>query len=309
MRAYYGFQPPSPIPSIKEYFGPLPPTPPANIREYYGLPPSCVQEYYGLKPPPPPPNLKEHYNNQLPSHIQNTREYYGPQPPSQPLKIKEYFDLQPPPPPPHIKENYGIQLSPLPSNVKGQCVPQPPSPPTNIRENYGPQPHSSTPSNKGYYDIKYPSFIPTNKDHNSLVEPNNEGFFGPELQSILPCGSRLNDRQFVPPASNKELYEPHPPSPRHRQSYDASSPLSNDFEYYTATRQFSPLHNRGTSSFRDASLEDSSLLQVSIIPSVSFTIHETTHVKSPVADQEDSLALARNVPYVSGDVTDRTLKP
>jgi hypothetical protein len=163
--------------------------------------------------------------------------------------------------------------------------------------------------------MKYPSFTPSNGGRNSLVEPNDEGCFGPGLQSTLPYARRLHEHQSIPPASSKGRYEPHPPSPPNRQPYDTPSPLSNDFEHYTAKHQFSSEPNRDKSaplSFRATSLQDSagpSLLQVSIVPSVSFTIQDTTHLGSSGALPEDPLARARNVPYNSGDVSDRTLKP
>jgi hypothetical protein len=285
-----------------------------------------MRENCGPQPPSPPPNIKGNYGPQPPSPPPNIKGNYGPQPPSPSTNIRESYGSQPNSPPPHIKENCCPEPPFIPSNIKYYSGPQPAAPSPNIKEHsylfpssspdntehYGHQPHSSSPSNKGYHDIKYTSFIPTNQENNGLVEPNNGGCFGPELPSILPYGRQLHDRQFITPASSKKPYEPHLPSPCHRHAHNPSSPLSNNFEYYTEKRQFSPLHNRGTSSFQDTSLDDatgSSLLQVSIIPSVSFSIQDTAHLGWPGAALENPLALARNVPYFSGDIWGRTLKP
>jgi len=154
---YYGPQPPSPPPHIKEYYGPQPPSPPPHIKEYYGpqppSPPPHIKEYYGPQPPYPPPLIKEYYGPQPPSPPPHIKEYYGPQPPYPPPHIKEYYGPQPPSAPPHIKEYYGSQPPYPPPQIKEYYGSQPPSPPPHIKEYYGPQPPSPPPSNNGYYDL------------------------------------------------------------------------------------------------------------------------------------------------------------
>jgi hypothetical protein len=171
--------------------------------------------------------------------------------------------------------------------------------------------HSSSPNNRGYHDIRHTSLISRNEDLNNVQGANNEGYFGPELPSVLPYGRRLENHQVTPPVGSRGQWEPHPQSQPRRQPHDPSSAPSNDFQYYTTKRQFPPVHNGGTGAFRESSLEvstSSSLLQVSIVPSVSFTLQDATHLGSSAAVLEDPLGQARNVPHGFGDAEDRTLE-
>jgi hypothetical protein len=76
--------------------------------------------------------------------------------------------------------------------------------------------------------------------------------------------------------------------------------------------QFALLHNEAVRPpYRDKSLEDSvdpSLLQISVVPSVSFTIQDTTQFGELSAVLEDHSTLVRNLSYDSGAVRDSTLK-
>jgi hypothetical protein len=79
---------------------------------------------------------------------------------------------------------------------------------------------------------------------------------------------------------------------------------------YTTKHQLAPLPTESNPpSFEDnnklqASLQ-SSLVEVSVIPSLSFTLQDVTQVDSPSAVLEDPLTLAQNVSHGSGAVVNR----
>jgi len=83
-----------------------------------------------------------------------------------------------------------------------------------------------------------------------------------------------------------------------------------DYEFYTTKHQFAPLPTENIPpSFEDnkklqVSLQ-SSLVEVSVIPSLSFTLQDVTQVDSPSAVLEDALTLAQNMSHGSGAVINR----
>jgi hypothetical protein len=116
------------------------------------------------------------------------------------------------------------------------------------------------------------------------------------------------DRQFLSFPSSKDQHEPYSPFPPNKGPY---GPLphflvSDDYEYYTTKHQFATLPaENNPPSFEDnkklqVSLQ-SSLVEVSVIPSLSFTLQDVTQVDSPSV-LEDPLTLAQNVSNGSGAV-------
>ena len=315
-----GTQPSSPPQNIKEYYGPQPPSPPPSIGgnccTQPPSPPPHIKEYYGPQPPSPPPHIKEYYGPQPPSPPPNIKEYYVPQPPSPPPNIKEYYSPQPPSPPPHIKEYYGLQPpSPPPINRETFC-PQPPSPPPNFKEHYGPQPLSPPPRSNGYYDLKYLPFAQISNDYNGLRSPcsqrNNEAYFSLEPSAALCSDKGYYDHQFVSFPSSKDQHEPNPPFAPHKGPYRSLPPFRvlDDYEFYTTKHQFAPLPTENNPpSFEDnkklpVSLR-SPLVEVSVIPSLSFTLQDVTRVDSPNVVLVDPLTLAQNGSHGSGAVINR----
>ncbi|KDR12651.1 hypothetical protein L798_13310 [Zootermopsis nevadensis] len=156
---------------------------------------------------------------------------------------------------------------------------------------------------RGYYGLE-PQFAP----------PNNEEYFDPELSSRLSHEKEHSDRQSTSHSTEGQIghHQPFTPS---KGSYGLLPPfiISRDFENYEIKPQFVLLQNKAIPPpFRDTSLEDSvdpSFLQVSVVPSVSFTVQDTTQCGELGAVLEDPLTLVRNLSRVSGAFGDSTLKP
>jgi len=153
----------------------------------------------------------------------------------------------------------------------------------------------------GYHGLRFPC------SHRS-----NEGYFSLE-PSAAPCSDKGNyDRQFVSFSSSKDQHETYPLFSPHKGPNSPLPPfrVSGDYEYYTTKHQFAPLPTESNPpSFEDnknlqVSL-DSSLVEVSVIPSLSFTLQDVTQVDSPSVVLEDPLTLAQNVSHGSGAVINR----
>jgi hypothetical protein len=228
--------------------------------------------------------------------------FYDPWPPSSLPNIKEYYSPQPPSPP---------------QNNKGCQGPQPPYQPLN-KDCYGYQSPSAQLTKKEYYDLRYPSLTPVNEGYYDLQPqfrpPNNEGYFGPEFSYQLPYEKENSDSQSTSPSSEGQ-YGLHPPFTPSEGSNGLLPPflISSDVANDMIEPQFALLHNKATPiSFRDTSAEDSvdpSFLQVSVVPSVSFTIQDATQFGELNAVLEDPLTVVRNLSHASGTLRDSTLKP
>jgi hypothetical protein len=86
-------------------------------------------------------------------------------------------------------------------------------------------------------------------------------------------------------------------------------PVSNDYDFYTTKYEFAPLpRENNPPSFEDnKSLQisvQSSLVEVSVIPSLSFTLQDITQVGSPGVVKYP-LTLAQNLSYGSAALTNR----
>jgi hypothetical protein len=154
------------------------------------------------------------------------------------------------------------------------------------------------PISYGYNDLRFPC------SHRS-----KEGYFSLEPSAALCSDKGYYDRQFLSFPSSKDQHEPYPSFAPHIGPYGPLPPfrVSDDYEFYTTKHQFTPLPTENNPpSFEDnkklqVSLQ-SSLVEVSVIPSVSFTLQDLTQVDSPSLVIEDPLTLAQNVSRGSGAV-------
>jgi hypothetical protein len=159
-------------------------------------------------------------------------------------------------------------------------------------------------------------FAPISNYYNRLRFPcsqrNNEEYFSRE-PSAAPCSDKgYYDRQFVSFPSSKDQRETYPSFPPHQGPYGSLTPfrVSDDYEFYTTKQQFAPLPTENNPpSFEDnkeleVSLQ-SSLVEVSVIPSLSFTLQDVTQVDSPSVVLEDPLTLAQNMSHGSGAVINK----
>jgi hypothetical protein len=140
------------------------------------------------------------------------------------------------------------------------------------------------------------------------VPPKREEYFGSESSSPLPYGKRHFEPQSTYSLSSQEC-GPNPSSQPNKGSYDplSQSSLSSDSEYFTTKPQIAAPHDKDISPFRGRSVEasaDTSLLQVSIVPSLSFEIQDTAQLGALSVVLEDPLALARNITHGYGAVED-----
>jgi len=159
-------------------------------------------------------------------------------------------------------------------------------------------------------------FAPISYGYNSLPFPcshrSNEGYFSLETSAALCSDKGYYDRQFVSFSSSKDQHETYPPFSPHNGANGPLPPfrISGDYEYYTAEHQFAPMHTENNPPlFEDnknpqVSLQ-SSLVEVSVIPSLSFTLQDVTQVDSPSVVLEDPLTLAQNMSHGSGAVLNR----
>jgi hypothetical protein len=141
---------------------------------------------------------------------------------------------------------------------------------------------------------------------------NNEEYFILEPSAALCSDKGYYDRQFASFPSIKDKHEPYPPFPPHKGPYGPLPPfrVSDDYGYYTTKHQFAPLPTENNPpSFEDRkNLQDSlqsSLVEVSIIPSLSFTLQDVTKVDSSSVGLEHPLTIAQNVSHGSGAVFNR----
>jgi hypothetical protein len=155
-------------------------------------------------------------------------------------------------------------------------------------------------------------FAQISNDYNGLRFPcsqlNNEGYFSLEPSPALCSDKGYYDRQFVSFLSSKDQQRFAP----HRGPYGPLPPFRvlDDYEFYTTKHQFAPLPTENNPrSFEDnkklqVSLQ-SSLVEVSVIPSLSFTLQDVTQVDSRSVVLEDPLTLAQNMSHGSGAVINR----
>jgi hypothetical protein len=159
-------------------------------------------------------------------------------------------------------------------------------------------------------------FAPISYGYNGLRFPcshrSNEGYFSLEPSAALCSDKGYYDRQSVSFSSSKDQHETFPPfSPLK----GPNGPLpsfrgSGDYEYYTTKHRFAPLPTENNPpSFEDnKSLQvslQSSLVEVSVIPSLSFTLQDVTQVDSPSVVLEDPMTLAQNLSHGSGTIINR----
>jgi hypothetical protein len=140
---------------------------------------------------------------------------------------------------------------------------------------------------------------------------NNEGYFNIDPSATLSSDKGYYGRQFVSFPSKKE-HDLHPPSAPH-EGLDGHLPpfrVPDDYTHYTTKHQFAPLPKQNNPPLfednkgRQVSLQ-SSLVEVSIIPSLSFTLQDITQIGSRSVGLEDPLTLAQNISYGSAAVTNR----
>jgi hypothetical protein len=160
------------------------------------------------------------------------------------------------------------------------------------------------------------AFSPVNNGDNVLRLPcshrNNEEYFIFEPSAALCSDKGYYDRKFISFPGIKDQHEPYPSFLPHKGPYSLLPPfrVSDDYGYYTTKHQFAPLPTEtNPPSFEDSknlpvSLQ-SSLVEVSIIPSLSFTLQDVTQVDSPSVGLEDPLTMAQNVSHGSGAVLNR----
>jgi hypothetical protein len=157
-------------------------------------------------------------------------------------------------------------------------------------------------------------FSPVNNDYNILRLPyfqrNNEEYFIPGTSAALCSDTRY--RQFICFPGIKDQYEPYPPFPAHKGSYGPLPPfrVSDDYGYHTTKHQFAPVPTESNPpSFEDSKnlqvSSPSSLVEVSFIPSISFTLQDVTQLDSPSAGSEDPVTIAQNMTHASGAVLNR----